>query len=161
MRRFAATAVCTRVWRARTMATEKLSWGFCKRVTEDGMYGDGGGLWLQVRGNGKSWVFRWTDRRTKQERIIGLGSMSTFDIVEAREKARRCRQLLTEGKCPKAERDGERLDAAHRAGLARTFQQVWSEFYDAKTRHLRLVSRKGVIYDMNAHVLPKIGKMPI
>ena len=38
---------------------------FVKRVTKDGVYRDGGGLYLQVTngGKGKSWVFRYTFNR--------------------------------------------------------------------------------------------------
>src|SRR6266516_5805306 len=140
----------------------QLSWNECKRATPDNgppYLGDGGGLYLQVRGEGKSRVFRYTDRRTSDEHWLGLGSMSTYDIVEAREKARKCRQLLAEGKDPKTERKNERAEAAHRAGCARTVKQLWDEFYDVHIKFLK--EREGLTGVMRKYVLSKIGNMPI
>ena len=77
------------------MAIHKLTWGFVQKVAKNGMYGDGGGLWLQVTndGSGKSWLFRWTDRRSKQDRNMGLGPVHTVDIAHAREAAKKCREI--------------------------------------------------------------------
>src|SRR6266508_3302119 len=150
------------------MAIEKLRWGFVQRVTENGMKGDGGGLWLSVTngGKGKSWIFRWTDRRTKQDRGIGLGPVHTVDIAQARQKAKHCRELVAAGKDPKAERDNERLEADIRAELARTVREVVDEFYDAHIQHLgrnkrRRLSREDFLRRMRLHVLPTIGDLPI
>src|SRR6266536_2214718 len=142
---------------------ERLSWGACKRaIAADGPYlCDGGGLYLQVRGAaGKSWVFRWTDRRTGKDRFIGLGSMSTYDIVEVREKARKCRQLLAEGKCPKAEKNGEELNASIRAGRVKTVKQVVDEFYDTHIAVLSRDTRVNFERYMKRYVLLKIGHLP-
>ena len=50
-------------------------------------YGDGGGLYLQVSQYGtKSWVFRF--KRNGKPRDMGLGSINTFTLKEARERAR-------------------------------------------------------------------------
>jgi len=59
-----------------------------------GLHGDGGGLWLQVTPNrrGRSWVFRYTFHGRARE--MGLGSLDTIGLADAREQARQCRQLL-------------------------------------------------------------------
>src|SRR4051812_49777336 len=59
-----------------------------------GYHGDGGGLWLQVTPNrrGRSWVFRYTFAGKTHE--MGLGSLDTIGLSDARELARQCRQLL-------------------------------------------------------------------
>src|SRR5436305_5208845 len=59
-----------------------------------GYHGDGGGLWLQVTPNrqGRSWVFRYTFGGKPRE--MGLGSLHTLSLSEAREQAKECRQLL-------------------------------------------------------------------
>jgi len=88
------------------MARAKLSASRIARLTRNGRYGDGGNLWLQVTNNGagKSWLFRWTERGTGRERMIGLGSYDTVDVERARELARGFRRHLLDGKDPALER---------------------------------------------------------
>jgi len=59
-----------------------------------GLHGDGGGLWLQVTPNrkGRSWVFRYSLNGRARE--MGLGSLTTIGLAEAREYAKQCRRLL-------------------------------------------------------------------
>ena len=57
-----------------------------------GMYGDGGGLWLQVTQNGRSWIFRYTIHGRARE--MGLGSLKTVGLSEARTAAKECRKLV-------------------------------------------------------------------
>src|SRR5437016_26647 len=53
-----------------------------------GRYGDGGGLYLQVGPSGtKSWLFRY--EQAGRDRYMGLGSINTFNLAEARERARK------------------------------------------------------------------------
>ena len=57
-------------------------------LMEPGLYGDGGGLYLQVAdvsGNiTKSWAFRFM--LAGRARKMGLGSILTFSLAEARER---------------------------------------------------------------------------
>jgi hypothetical protein len=64
------------------------------------MHADGGGLYLQVTAGkdgqtNKSWLFRF--ERKGHERQMGLGSLQTIGLGEAREEAERQRKLLLEG----------------------------------------------------------------
>jgi integrase len=77
-----------------------------------GRYGDGDGLYLQVGPTGtKSWFFRYrlrggvSSNGRPLSREMGLGSLSTFTLAEARERAREQRQLVARGLDPIAERD--------------------------------------------------------
>jgi integrase len=149
------------------MAIHKLSHGFVQTVKKNGMYGDGGNLWLKVTNNGsaKSWVFRYDHLQTKKEQVMGLGSVSTWDIVEAREKARKYRQLLDEGKDPKTERARAKLDEEIEAGRARTVREVVDEFFRAKIAYLgkhkrHKHSQVNFWSHMKVHVLPAIGDRP-
>src|SRR3979490_205081 len=55
--------------------------------------GDGDGLWLRLGPNGaKSWVFRY--RAEAKQREMGLGSIKTFNLAEARQRATKLRQDL-------------------------------------------------------------------
>ncbi|WP_010685528.1 phage integrase central domain-containing protein [Methylobacterium mesophilicum] len=95
-----------------------------------GMYGDGGGLWLQVSGKGgKSWVFRYTLRGKSRE--MGLGPVSTFSLAEARDKALTCRKLCYEGIDPIEMRRGQRQEAAVEAAKAITFRTCAEAYIEA------------------------------
>lgn len=99
----------------------KLSARAVAAAKEPGLYSDGAGLYLQVAdvgGNGptKSWIFRFMlDRRSRK---MGLGSLNTFSLAEARERARQARQQLADGADPiearLTERDARRRDEAER-----------------------------------------------
>ena len=108
----------------------KLSAVKAARLKAPGMYGDGGGLWLQVTETGnRSWAFRFMlQGRARQ---MGLGPTHTLSLAEAREKARLCRRQLLEGVDPLAARQAARL--AGRADLARqrTFRDCAAVFLDS------------------------------
>ena len=59
------------------------------KLKKPGRYADGGSLYLNVSNTGsKSWLFRY--KRDGVGHWMGLGSVSTFSLKEAREKARSC-----------------------------------------------------------------------
>ncbi|WP_321803882.1 tyrosine-type recombinase/integrase [Burkholderia sp. BCC1988] len=92
-----------------------------------GYLGDGGGLWLQVSPAGtKSWVFRFTIGKRRRE--MGLGSVDTFTLVEARQKALACRRLVADGVDPIDQRIIER--AAFKPA-APTFATCADKYIDA------------------------------
>jgi integrase len=51
------------------------------------MHADGGGLYLQNKRGGRSWIFRYRDRTTGKRRELGLGSVRNVPLGEARRKA--------------------------------------------------------------------------
>src|ERR1700688_2859570 len=81
------------------------------REKRPGLYGDGGGLYLQIADRGsKSWVFRYwiaardpasgnvvrdpiTNKLKGRVREMGLGSCITVSLAEARDRALECRKL--------------------------------------------------------------------
>jgi integrase len=80
-------------------------------------YGDGGGLYVQITrtasGNEtRAWLFRYTSPITKKKRDMGLGRLKTYELDEARERARMARQLLDKGIDPIEARDTERAERA-------------------------------------------------
>ena len=95
--------------------TGKLTSLMVAKLKKPGHYGDGGLLYLQIdeRGN-KSWDLRY--RVGGRVREMGLGSLDTFSLAEARERAREGRKLLADGNDPievrKAVRMQQRLDEA-------------------------------------------------
>ena len=92
------------------------------RLKTPGMYGDGGGLWLQVSGKGaKSWIFRFA--LGGKARAMGLGSVGTFSLAEARDKALTCRKLCYEGIDPIEARREKRQEEALESARAMSFRQ--------------------------------------
>ncbi|MBA2352290.1 MAG: integrase arm-type DNA-binding domain-containing protein [Burkholderiales bacterium] len=100
------------------------------KLRERGYYADGGNLYLQVSDFGtKSWVFRFTLNGKPRE--MGLGSLTTFDLADARVKARACRKLLDDGIDPIEERKARRLEAKLAAANNMTFAQAALAYIDA------------------------------
>ena len=75
---------------------ERLSYKKISTIIKQGNYADGGGLYLQVsRFRTKSWVFRFTLKKTSRE--MGLGPLHAVTLSEARLKAEKCRKQVHEG----------------------------------------------------------------
>jgi hypothetical protein len=69
------------------------------KLKQPGRYADGHGLYLQVQSpTNRSWLLRF--ERQGRERWMGLGPLHTFDLNQARERARKARQQLFEGTDP-------------------------------------------------------------
>ena len=86
-----------------------------------GLFGDGGGLFLQVSERGaKSWIFRF--KKDGRLRVMGLGPVHTVSLAEAREEARLCRKARLGGIDPidarRAGRIEERIEAARAMSFA-------------------------------------------
>src|SRR5689334_22894915 len=87
---------------------------------------DGGGLYLKAKKNKKtgtiarSWAFRYT--RKGEPYWMGLGSLNDFDLNDAREAARICRQQRSRGLDPVDERDKQRQQQAAQAARSMTFE---------------------------------------
>jgi integrase len=112
------------------MRTGKLSAVKVEKVKAAGMYGDGGGLWLQVRdAHVKSWLFRFAI--AGRARAMGLGSASTISLVEARQRAAEARKLVLDGIDPIAHRDGERAQERLAAANAITFKECAARYIAA------------------------------
>src|SRR5262249_29379673 len=88
-----------------------------------GMYGDGGGLWLQITTGpaghaNRRWLFRFLSRTHRRRREMGLGPVHIIGLREARERATEFRRLVYEGIDPIERRNADRATQA--AATART-----------------------------------------
>lgn len=87
-----------------------------------GMHADGGGLYLRIApGGSKGWIFRYQISGTRRE--MGLGSVSTFTLAEARDRARVARQLVADGVDPVDDRRAKPSGAALKRVSVMTFAQ--------------------------------------
>src|SRR5215472_7544626 len=97
------------------------------------MLPDGGNLYLQATAGKdgairRSWVFRYELDGRRHD--LGLGSLETFNLAEARERARELRQQLADGIDPfaaKREARKERLAKLAAEARAMTFKQCAEE----------------------------------
>ena len=93
-----------------------------------GRYGDGGGLWLQVRSStARSWLFRYV--RDGRDVWMGLGDAGDVTLKMARERASRWRLVLADLKDPLTEK--RREDEEKRSGAEATWFQNVAPLYIA------------------------------
>lgn len=144
------------------MKIERLKAVKVKKAKGRAMLCDGGGLWLQVGAEAhvKSWLFRYT--LNGRARAMGLGSVSTISLAEAREAAREARKLLLAGIDPLAQRDGERAQARAEAARAITFAEAGARYIDAHKAgwsNARHAAQWGS--SLQAYAYPAIGALPV
>ncbi|MBK7464302.1 MAG: tyrosine-type recombinase/integrase [Betaproteobacteria bacterium] len=92
------------------------------KLTKPGLYGDGGGLTLQITPTGaKSWLFRYMV--AGKPFGMGLGPTHTVSLAEARQKALDARKLLIDGINPLAAKKQNQIAAALADAKMMTFDQ--------------------------------------
>ena len=138
-----------------------------KRLTElkvlrakRGWHNDGGGLYLRVEDKHRRWwVYRYG---AGGKHYHGLGPAHTIGLADAREQARRCRQLLLEGADPiaagKARRAAVRLAAATAKTLADCVEAYHAAHCAGWTNQKHAREWKA---SLATHVLPEIGALPV
>ncbi|EHH10619.1 putative phage integrase [Mesorhizobium amorphae CCNWGS0123] len=140
------------------------------KKTKPGTYGDGGGLYLQVAKSTskvaeegdvtKSWLFRFM--LAGKARYMGLGDVQTFNLKEARERARAARQLVTDGKDPIEDR--RERTAALRADDAKrvTFKQASERYIAAHSAGWKNAKHAEQWKNtLETYAWPVIGDLPV
>lgn len=80
-------------------AINRLSARAVSTLSRPGLHSDGAGLYLRVDPSGaKRWcfIFRWHGKRTE----LGLGSLLTVSLADARERVREARKAILDGENP-------------------------------------------------------------
>jgi hypothetical protein len=130
------------------------------------MHADGGGLYLQVtpgkeKGQlNKSWLLRFGLKA--MERQMGLGSLNTIGLSEAREEAERCRKLLKEGKDPIEARKAGRAAQQTARAKAVTFEWRATEYMKAHESGWRNAKHRQQWHNtLSTYAYPIIGRLPV
>jgi integrase len=128
-----------------------------------GTYADGGNLYLQVSiWQTKSWVFRYMIDGKRQQ--MGLGSLHTVSLAEARTRARQMRQLILDGKDP-LQMKREAVVARRLAKIKlKTFKECALEYLTAKVVDTAMRSdshRKQWRETLEQYAFPVIGDLPV
>jgi integrase len=130
------------------------------------MHADGGGLYLQVTAGkeegqlNKSWLFRFA--LAGRERQMGLGSLNTVGLAEARDAAEQCRKLLKEGKDPIEVRDADRAAQQTTKAKSVTFDWCAMAFMAAHEAGWRNVKHRQQWHNTLAtYAGPIIGNLPV
>ena len=111
-------------------SVNKLSARAVANAKTPGLYGDGGGLYLQVSNTGtKSWLFRY--KIGGRSRYMGLGSLTTISLAKARELAGECRSLRLQHIDPIDHRNGLRAAALLEAAKAISFDECRDAYITA------------------------------
>ena len=101
----------------------KLNTAKLRTLREPGAYGDGAGLYLQVRGpEQRSWLFRFKLHR--KPHLMGLGPFPDVGLADARDAATAARQLVRQGIDPIARRKAQKAEAAAPPPATHTFKDV-------------------------------------
>jgi integrase len=101
-----------------------------------GTHSDGkaAGLYCQVRGASRSWLFRWKPRGlgAKTSRVMGLGPVDLDNAATSLETARKlaaiCRDLVAQGVDPVQHREKRRAEEAKKLRRIPTFKEYAAEF---------------------------------
>ncbi|MGJ7249073.1 tyrosine-type recombinase/integrase [Morganella morganii] len=117
---------------------------------------DTDGLYLEVKPNGKkAWRYRF--KINGKSSMFALGEYPLVKLVEAREKCKQARKLVSEGINPAQARQLDKIRKTNEA--ANTFEVIareWLQMKDwadiTKTRRLDMLERV---------VFPAIGKLPV
>jgi Phage integrase central domain/Arm DNA-binding domain len=131
------------------------------KAARRGYLNDGGGLYLRIAlGGAKSWVFRFkVDGRLRE---MGLGSVATFTLAEARERARECRKLRAAGRIPFRNAGAGALKAKLDAAKAMTFKQCAERYIDAQKASWKNDKHAAQWpATLAAYVYPVFGALPV
>jgi integrase len=135
------------------------------RRTKPGMYGDGGGLWLQVTKStaghaNRSWIFRYGLMRGKR-REMGLGPVHITGLKDAREKAAALRKLVYDGIDPIEQRNAARTIQAAAIARALSFDECAAAYAKAHSPKWTAKHAKQWGVSLAKHASPSFGKLPV
>jgi integrase len=132
-----------------------------KRLNSPGLYADGAGLYLQVSGTGaRSWIFRF--KRDGRTRDMGLGSVLTFTLAEARQAALDARKLLAIGIDPIEARRAQQIEKNAQAARVLSFREEAEAYIQAHQSSWRNAKHAEQWRStLEAYAYPTIGSVAV
>jgi integrase len=132
-----------------------------KRAISPGLFADGAGLYLQVSGSGaRSWIYRF--KLNGRTRDMGLGSVATFSLAEARQAALEARKLHAAGVDPIEARRAQRVQRHAEAARVVTFQEEAEAYIQAHRSGWKNVKHADQWRStLEAYVYPTIGNIGV
>jgi integrase len=141
-------------------AWNKLSAAFVRNVDREGLYGDGGNLYLQITNGGKSWIFQY--QRHGCSRYMGLGSVRHVSLALARELRDACHEQLARGLDPIDVRNGAVLAARAERAKELTFQQCAEDYLEVNASRWRNAKhRKQWEATLTQYAYPLLGNLAV
>ena len=132
------------------------------KTKNDGLHAVGGvpGLYMQIVGNSRSWVFRASVGGRRPE--MGLGSCEHVSLADARDKARELhRKIKVDGINPLEERRAAKARARLQAAKTKTFKQCAEAFIMDKRLEWGYAHAKKYESSLALHVYPIIGGLSV
>lgn len=130
----------------------KLTAAKIKSLSNPGLYGDGGTLYLNVApGGSKSWIQRITINGKRRD--IGLGGYPLVSLAEARDEAFQNRKLARGGGDPLAAKRRVRMPT-FREAAKRTFEANRPRWRSAKVE-------KTWMQQLERHAFRRLGDLPV
>jgi integrase len=129
------------------------------KLTGPGRYPVGAGLYINVRGGSRTWLFRYRFDGRRPE--MGLGSCDVVTLDEARLAALACRKSLLQGIDPLREREARRSRARIAQAKRVTFSQCFKAYCEAKGAGWSPGYAKRLANAIATYAEPVFGKMPI
>ena len=143
----------------------KLSHRKIETLKKSGMYGDGGGLYLQVTEGAdgsprKSWLFRYAVGG--RERQMGLGPLNDVPLAEARARAISAREMRRAEKDPLAEREALRAQNCLQMAKTMSFDDCATAYITAHRAGWRNAKHGSQwVNTVGAYCSPVIGTLPV
>ena len=132
-----------------------------EKIHKPGRYLDGHGLYLQwFSPTNRSWIFRY--EKNGKDRYLGLGPLHTINLADARERARKARQLLLDGVDPieykRASHDQKKKEQAENI----TFREATIQFLALHENGWRNAKhRLQWKNSLSQHAHPALGNRPV
>ena len=136
----------------------KLNTPKLRTLTQPGVYGDGGGLYLQVRDAAhRSWIYRYS--LAGKARWMGLGAFPDIGLADAREAAAAARRQARQGLDPI---DSRKADAKAARAVARTFGEVADAYVTAHEAGWRNPKHRAQWRStLDTYAAPVLGKLSV
>jgi len=143
-------------------ATNKLSVKFTEKDDlKPGLYGDGGGLYLQVSDRQtKAWVFRFMI--AGRARKMGLGNFELVSLKDARRKRDAAYGLVVDGVDPIDDREARKAAQAAEKAKALTFKECAEGYIAAHKSGWKSDKHAGLWRaTLETYAYPIIGDLPV